>query len=115
MKYRIEAGKYRHVVDIQQRQFGGNEYGETTQDWTTIYTTKAGINPVSGNEFYRVQEVNAEITHKVYLRYLPNITPDMRILFNGRQLMITSIVNYQERNLELKLMCKELYPNGVSN
>lgn len=114
-KFRIQAGKYRHVIQIQKMQGGQNGYGETTKDWTTIYTVKAGIFPLGGHEFFRAQEINAEVTHKVHFRYLPNITPDMRILFNGRQFMITSISNYQELNRELQLLVKELFPNGVSS
>lgn len=114
-KFRIQAGKYRHVVQIQQRPGTQDGYGEATKDWATIYTTKAGIFPLGGHEFFRAQETNSEVTHKVHFRYLPNITPDMRILFNGRQFMITSISNYQERNLELQLLVKELFSNGVSS
>lgn len=114
-QYRIQAGKYRHSIQIQQRQSTQNGYGESAHTWNTIYTTKAFIQPMSGNLLFKAEEVNSEVTHKVQLRYLPNITSDMRILFNGRSFIITSISNYLEKNVELQLMCKELSPNAIPN
>lgn len=114
-QYRIQAGKYRHVIQIQQRQSTQNAYGESTHSWVTIYTTKAFISPTSGNLLYKAEEVNAEDTYKVSFRYLSNVTSDMRILFNNRHFVIVSISNYLERNLELQLTCKELHPNAVPN
>ena len=107
-KYRINAGKYRVPVTIQQRQFNEDSYGSTTEDWTDIIHVRAGIFPLSGSEFFKANEINAEITHRVHIRYVPGITPDMRVVLNGRNLMITSVTNYQERNIELQMYCKEL-------
>lgn len=106
--YRINPGKYRTPITIQQRQFNEDSYGSTTEDWKDIIHTRAGVFPLSGSEFFKANEINSEITHRVQLRYIPGITPDMRIVLNGRHLMITSVVNYQERSIELQLYCKEL-------
>lgn len=107
-KYRINAGKYRQPVTIQQRQFGEDSYGSTTEDWADIVKTRAGVFPLNGSEFFKADEINSEITHRVHLRYVPGVTPDMRVVLNDRHLMITSIVNYQERNIELQMYCKEI-------
>jgi SPP1 family predicted phage head-tail adaptor len=107
-KYRINAGKYRVPVTIQQRQFGEDSYGSTTEDWADIVKVRAGIFPLGGSEFFKANEINSQITHRVHIRYVPGITPDMRIVLNERSLMITSISNYQERNIELQMYCKEL-------
>ena len=107
-QYRINAGKYRVPVTIQQRQFGEDSYGSTTEDWADIVHVRAGVFPLSGSEFFKANEINSEITHRVHIRYVPGITPDMRVVLNGRHLMITSVTNYQERNIELQMFCKEL-------
>jgi SPP1 family predicted phage head-tail adaptor len=106
--FRIQAGKYRLPVTIQQRQFTQDSYGSTTEDWTTIYTTRAAILPLTGSEMFKADEINAQITHRIQLRYLPNVTPDMRILYNDRVFWITSVVNYQEKCVELQLYAREL-------
>jgi SPP1 family predicted phage head-tail adaptor len=107
-RYRVQAGKYRSPVSIQQRQFGEDSYGSTTEDWITVYETRAGIFPLSGSEFFKADEINAQITHKIQMRYLPNVTPDMRILYNNRVFMITSVINFQERSVELQMYAKEI-------
>lgn len=107
-RYRINAGKYRQPITIQQRQFGEDSYGSTTEDWMDVVKTRAGVFPLSGSEFFKADEINSQITHKVHLRYLPGITPDMRVVLNGRNFMITSVINFQERNVELQMYCKEI-------
>lgn len=111
-KYRIQAGRYRQVISIQQRQFGQNSYGETIQDWTNVFiNVRAGVAPIAGREFFDKEAVNPEITHRVHMRYVSGVKPDMRIIYGTRTLIITSVIDYQERHLELQLMCKELIDN----
>jgi SPP1 family predicted phage head-tail adaptor len=88
--------------------FSQDTYGGTTEDWTTVYETRAGIFPLSGSEFFKADEINASMTHKIHLRYLAGVTPDMRILYNNRVFHITSVVDFQERHIELQLYAKEI-------
>jgi SPP1 family predicted phage head-tail adaptor len=107
-KFLINAGKYRHIIVIQKRNSTQNKYGESTEAWVDFIKVRAGIYPLSGREFFSADAVNSEVSHKVHLRYVPGITPDMRINFNGRFFRIISVINFQELNKELQLLCKEL-------
>lgn len=108
-KFRINAGKYRHIVTIQKLVGNEDSYGEVIEDWEDIIKTRAGIFPLSGREFFQAEALNSEVTHKVQIRYLDGITTEMRINFNGRFLYIISApINWQEKNLELQLLCKEI-------
>lgn len=109
-RYRINAGEYRHVVTFQTREDKRNKYGEVIESWKNSFKARVGIYPISGREFYAAETVNSEVTHKLNMRYMPNqhISPDMRIDFNGRILQIISVINFQEKNVELQLLCKEL-------
>ena len=78
------------------------------EDWKDIATTWASINPISGKEYYSAETINSDLTHKIRLRYRKGITPDMRILYNGRIFYIVSVINEFERNSILQLMCREL-------
>lgn len=109
---RIEAGKYKYPAQLQKRQMGQNSYGETTQDWATVLNVRVGVSPISGREFFANDNVNNEITHRVYMRYVRNVvTPDMRIVYDNRNFLITAVIDYMERHKELQLMCKELIEN----
>ncbi|MCM3763448.1 phage head closure protein [Neobacillus niacini] len=107
-RYRINSGEFRHVITFQKISGTQNSYGEKSKDWVDVIKSRAGIYPVSGKEFFAAETVNSEVTHKVNLRYLSGITPDMRIKFGERFFSIISVINFQEKNIELQLLCKEM-------
>ncbi|WP_207746021.1 phage head closure protein [Clostridium sp. D53t1_180928_C8] len=107
-RYRINPGELRHRITIQKLNNSQNEYGEISELWEDILNVRAGIYPISGKEFFAAETVNSEITHKVKIRYIEGIMPNMRIKFNNRIFSIESVINFQERNIELQLLCKEL-------
>ncbi|WP_066316958.1 phage head closure protein [Bacillus sp. FJAT-29814] len=107
-RYRINPGEFRHVISFQKKSGVQNSYGEKSNDWVDVIKSRAGIYPVSGKEFFAAETINSEVTHKVNLRYLSGITPDMRIKFGERFFSIISVINFQEKNIELQLLCKEL-------
>lgn len=111
-RYRINPGELRHRITIQKCNSNQNNYGEidinATITWSDVVTVRAGIYPISGKEFFAAETVNSEITHKVKIRYIEGISPNMRIKFNNRIFSIESVINFQERGIELQLLCKEL-------
>jgi SPP1 family predicted phage head-tail adaptor len=107
-RFKINPGSYRHIIVFQQMSSTHNSYGENTEEWTDIMKTRAGIYPISGREFFSSETVNSEVSHKVNTRFIKGITPDMRVKFDGRLFSIISIINFQEKNVELQLLCKEV-------
>lgn len=108
----IEAGKYRYPATIQKRNMGQDSYGGTIQDWVKVIDVRVNVAPISGREFFDKEVINPELTHKITMRYVRNVvTPDMRIIYDGRTFLITSIIDFQERHMELQMICKELVNN----
>lgn len=103
----MRAGALRHSVIIQTSTPSQSGTGEVTESWGTFATVKASISPSSGREFFASEQLNAEMSHKVKIRYLSGVTTKMRVLFGSRVLDILSIVNIDEKNHEMILMCKE--------
>lgn len=103
------SGRYRHPITFQQRTKTTNEYGELLNEWSDFTTSRASINPISGKLLISAEAVKSEITHQVHCRYLPNITNGMRIMFGTRVFDIVAVINFQEMNKELQIMCKEYY------
>lgn len=114
MSLRRDVGFYRLPAELQKRTVAQNGYGESTEEWVTVSHIRCSIEPINGKEFYAVETVNSELTHRVRLRHAKSlvITPDMRILYNNRILIITSVIDYLEQHEEVQLMCKELVGNG---
>jgi SPP1 family predicted phage head-tail adaptor len=109
----MNPGELRHRITIQKKADVNNQenqdsYGQPKEPWDNVATVWCSINPIVGKEFFAAETVNSEITHKIRIRYRLGITPDMRVKFNDRNFSIQSAINYQERNIELQLMCREL-------
>jgi SPP1 family predicted phage head-tail adaptor len=112
MRSKIQAGKYRYPAQIQQRQMAQDQYGESINDWATVLNVRVGVSPSTGTERFLEHEEFNQISHRVYMRYVRNVvTPDMRILYDGRTFLIEAVIDYQERHQELQLMCRELIEN----
>jgi SPP1 family predicted phage head-tail adaptor len=82
-------------------------FGGPTQTWATYKETRGQIKPIRGREYFDNAAVQGEVTHKVTLRYVKGVTPKMRIKYDGRTFEITSVINIEEANRVLELMCKE--------
>lgn len=81
---------------------------ETSFTWTDELKLWAGILPQSSQEFYRAQQVNAEVTHLVSTRYHSVLDATKRLVLEGsRVLDIVSVVNVDERGHEMLLTCVE--------
>jgi head-tail adaptor len=71
-----QSGKLRHRIDIQSVATTlTSPYNEdTTEVWTTDRVDRASVSPLTGRELVEAAQVNADVTHKVTMRYVPNLT-----------------------------------------
>ena len=51
--------------------------------------------------------INAELTHKVTIRYRPGVLAAMRMLYGGRVFNIGSVIEPQMAHVSLELTCGE--------
>lgn len=106
----MRAGRLRHRITIQQYVTGSPQQkatGEPDGAWSTYATVWASVEPVSGREPFLAQAHLAEVTTKIGLRYRSGITSAMRVSFDSRIFDIKAILNWEERNIELQLLCTE--------
>lgn len=109
----MRAGRLRHRVAIQRRTGAESGFGEPTDTWTDLATVSAGVEPISGREYFAAQQVQSEVTHRVTIRYLAGVTPKDRIVWTdpatgvARYFDIRSVLDKDERHRELALMCVE--------
>ena len=70
-----KAGQLRHRVDLQKLTTTRDAtYNTNTSTWNTVAVLRAAVVPVNGREFFEAKQVAADVSHKVQLRYYPNIT-----------------------------------------
>lgn len=105
----MRAGWLRHRVTIQEQAPEQDAYGERRSTWIDSATVWASVEPLRGREYLEARQEQAEISHRVAMRFRPGLSPAMRLkLDSGRVLVIESVVNPLERRERLELMCREL-------
>lgn len=105
----MQAGKLRHRLTIQTNSGTTQDAsGQTTADWTEYRTVWAEIVPTAGLERWRANQMQAETTHLISIRHLDGVTTKMRGLFQGtRTFEFLSVLNVDERNIEMQIQAKE--------
>ncbi len=103
----MRSGALRHLVKIQTYTKSRDAYGEEIETWEDFFAPHASIEPLIGREYLAAKQVQAEVSHKIRMRYIAGITSTMRIVFGTRIFGIVSIINVQERNREIVIMATE--------
>ena len=110
------AGGYRHPVVIErespvseQDNVGHVDLSDDS-NWTKFLSTRARVMTVGGREFVRAQQIRADLSSLLRIRYstrAAQITSQMRIRHKGRKLNILSVFDVNDAGVEIELACKE--------
>ncbi len=103
----MNAGMLSYRVQIQQATETRDSYGAAIQTWNTVATVWASIEAISVREFFDAARINAEVTHRIRIRYRSNVTPAMRIVESSRTFDIYGAFDPDGKKRELVLMVKE--------
>lgn len=103
----MKIGELRHRVTLQRKEIAEDALKQQSEVWMDIATVWAAIEPLSGREYFAARQENADVSVKVVIRYLPGITAETRVVFDGGVFDVLSVINPEERNISLVLMCKE--------
>lgn len=103
----MRAGKLRHKVTLQSKSETRDDTGQVFRDWSDTATIYASVEPLSGRELVNAQAIESETTYRITIRHLAGVTTEQRIKFGSRYFEILSVINPEERNIMLQLMCKE--------
>jgi SPP1 family predicted phage head-tail adaptor len=104
----MQAGNLRNRITVQDKNVTQNAYGEEVITWTTVDEVWAAVEPLMGREFMAAKQVQAEVSTRIRMRFIPGLAPEMRVLFGSRVFEILSVQHVYERRRELILMCKEI-------
>lgn len=107
----MRAGALRHLVTIEQRSSTADGMGGNSAGWATFGTANipAAVEPISGAEQFRSDQVQFRRTHTVTIDRNPSLvpTPAMRVNFGGRLLYIVAVLVPAETGRWLELHCEE--------
>ena len=100
-------GNLRHRITLQKPVIIRDSIGQELEEWQDVATVWASVEPLSGKEYFNAQQTNSEVSTKITIRYLKSITPFMRVFFQKHTYNILSVINFEERNIYLQLLCSE--------
>ncbi len=104
----MQAGKLRHRLAIQSETRTPNTFGEQPiTSWSTDGTVWGRVEPLSGKELLQAKEIHPEVTHRITVRGGTAITAANQILYDSREFAILSVLDLEERDIELRILCKE--------
>lgn len=68
------------------------------------YSVAGFVSPMSGREYEESQKLRTETTYKISTRFFRNITPEMRIMYDGKEFEIVSVLDLNEKHEELQII-----------
>jgi len=104
----MRIGDLRHRITLQKAERARDSYGGEQLQWADFAKVWAAIYPLQGREYFAAQQINAEVSTKIVIRYIKGVEPTMRVNFENRNFEIISVIHVAERKKELQLMCKEV-------
>ena len=100
-------GALRQKFVIQLNTPTRTEAGAEVDSWATFLSVHGSVEPLIGREWFANNTMQQRVSHRIRMRYQAGILPKMRIFYDSRVLKIESVLNVEERDRELLLMCQE--------
>lgn len=104
----MQAGQLRHRIELQSSDGSKNTFGEKEKIWTTYATVWASIEPLRGRELLWAQQISAELTHSILIRYNSDVTVKDRAKMGVRIFTFNVVKNMDEKDEMLEILCKEI-------
>jgi SPP1 family predicted phage head-tail adaptor len=75
--------------------------------FTTIMGGIGRVHPADGFDPLCFQQIAADLSHRVVIRYLAGVTPKHRVVHGSRTFDILMARNIEERGRFIELLCRE--------
>lgn len=104
----MEIGKLRHKISFLKKDDAQDDIGQSIGDYIPFCEAWSSVEPLTFKESLTVGSERAKITVRMRMRYLPNITADMRVVHQDKTYEIVSLLDRDLRHIELELICEVL-------
>jgi SPP1 family predicted phage head-tail adaptor len=103
----IRSGQLRHRVTIETPIETQDPMGAVVQTWELFLRPAAALEAISSREFFGSDRIEADVDHRLQLRYHDGLTPKMRVLLGSRTFEIKAVRDLDGRRRELELLLRE--------
>lgn len=109
----MNIGRFNRRIDILKYDVTRDEYGGEIKEWVVVKSLWAYIQPVSGTEYFKAQQVDAQNITTITIRYRTDITVLNRVKYQDKTYEIIGISDVKTDHKMLTLNCKEIVSYGV--
>ena len=109
----MRAGHLRHRLTFQTASIARDAYGEADKTWSDTFTVWGSVIPVRAREYQEGRQLQADVTHRVKVRYRSGINTEMRIKhdLDSRTAVYYEIlhppIEPYIRGMEVEILCKQ--------
>ena len=97
----------RSVVTIENPVITRSASAQPVESWESFATDiRANIVPVTGREWFDADQRQTTVTAKIYIRYLADVEPKMRVNDGGTTYNITAVLPGATIRDDITLMCE---------
>lgn len=104
----VSASAIRHRLVLQKAVYARDEIGGTVVMWQDAASLWGSIEPLRGEERFNNQKFEAHRFFKISTRFRADITTSARFRKGERQFLIRSVMNRDEENHTLEMVCEEI-------
>ncbi|NLX57285.1 MAG: phage head closure protein [Planctomycetaceae bacterium] len=101
--------KDRQVTIQRFNKLGADVRGQPIGEWVGVMTPTvwASVEPLNARTAEYARALYSEATHRVFIDYRADVTNACRLLYGSRVLHIGAVINRNEANVTLELLCTE--------
>lgn len=104
----VKAGELNKRISLQAVTQTETATGGISESWSTFISVWAQVKPTSSREFMQASQAREKVSHRIKIRYRSDVTVKHRVRYGSRTLKIVSVINTDESDEELILMCEEI-------
>jgi SPP1 family predicted phage head-tail adaptor len=108
----MRAGELRERVKLQEKAVTRDAVGGEAVTWKDRATVWAAVEPLSGRELFAAQQVQAETSVRIRMRYWSEVAPEWRVVWQDRVYEVQSVIDTDAAGRELQLMCRTGVKSG---
>jgi SPP1 family predicted phage head-tail adaptor len=103
----VRTGALNRRITIQTRSTSQDSWGQQVTTWTDAISCWAQVEPLEGRELQMAMAINVSISHRITILYRSSVTAAQRVVYQGRILNITAVLDVDTAHEQLQLLCGE--------
>lgn len=103
-------GELRHRLTLEMPVNTADDIGGFRQTWLSVAEVWAAIDTRSANEQFEAQRRESSFTHRITIRWRPDVNGAMRLSGDGKAYRILAVHDADHRRRYLTCLCEETGP-----